>query len=78
MVRNIVVLGGSSHPSLNAGICDKLGIPPGNVRPPNTLLRPQLTAIGRCSCPNSRLGRLVSRSKSLSGNAEPLELVAGC
>ena len=33
MVRNIVVLGGSSHPSLNAGICDKLGIPPGNVRP---------------------------------------------
>ena len=31
MVRNIVVLGGSAHPSLNAVICDKLGIPPGNV-----------------------------------------------
>ncbi|KAL2042537.1 hypothetical protein N7G274_005031 [Stereocaulon virgatum] len=31
MVRNIVVLGGSSHPSLNAVICDKLGIPLGNV-----------------------------------------------
>ena len=32
MVRNIMVLGGSSHPSLNAVICDKLGIPLGNVR----------------------------------------------
>jgi ribose-phosphate pyrophosphokinase len=31
MVRNIVVLGGSSHPSLNQTICDHLGIPPGNV-----------------------------------------------
>ena len=31
MVRNIVVLGGSSHPSLNEIICDHLGLPPGNV-----------------------------------------------
>ena len=31
MVRNIVVLGGSSHPALNENICDKLGLPPGNV-----------------------------------------------
>ncbi|KAL9069736.1 MAG: hypothetical protein Q9161_005321 [Pseudevernia consocians] len=31
MVRNIVVLGGSSHPSLTETICDQLGLPPGNV-----------------------------------------------
>lgn len=31
MVRNIVVLGGNSHPQLNQTICDHLGIPPGNV-----------------------------------------------
>ncbi|KAL8809695.1 MAG: hypothetical protein Q9200_003189 [Gallowayella weberi] len=31
MVRNIVVLGGSSHPQLNATICDHLQIPIGNV-----------------------------------------------
>ncbi len=31
MVRNIVVLGGSSHPALNEIICDHLGLPPGNV-----------------------------------------------
>ena len=31
MVRNIVVLGGSSHPSLNEIIYDHLGLPPGNV-----------------------------------------------
>ena len=31
MVRNIVVLGGSSHPQLNKKICDSLGIPEGNV-----------------------------------------------
>ena len=31
MVRNIVVLGGSSHPSLNEIICDHLGLPPGNI-----------------------------------------------
>jgi ribose-phosphate pyrophosphokinase len=31
MVRNLVVLGGSSHPSLNARICAHLGIPEGNV-----------------------------------------------
>ena len=31
MVRNIVVLGGSSHPQLNEKICDHLGIPAGNV-----------------------------------------------
>ena len=31
MVRNIVVLGGSSHPQLNEKICDHLGIPEGNV-----------------------------------------------
>ena len=31
MVRNIVVLGGSSHPQLNEKICDHLGIPTGNV-----------------------------------------------
>lgn len=31
MVRNIVVLGGSSHPQLNQQICDHLGIPAGNV-----------------------------------------------
>ena len=31
MVRNIVVLGGSSHPALNEVICDHLGLPPGNV-----------------------------------------------
>ena len=33
MVRNIVVLGGSSHPSLTETICDQLGLPPGNGRP---------------------------------------------
>lgn len=31
MVRNIVVLGGSSHPQLNEKICDHLGIPAGNA-----------------------------------------------
>ncbi|EGD83901.1 hypothetical protein H112_07583 [Trichophyton rubrum D6] len=31
MVRNLVVLGGSSHPQLNATICRQLGIPPVNV-----------------------------------------------
>lgn len=31
MVRNIVVLGGSSHPQLNQTICDHLQIPIGNV-----------------------------------------------
>jgi len=31
MVRNIVVLGGSSHPALNEVICDQLGIPAGHV-----------------------------------------------
>ena len=31
MVRNIVVLGGSSHPALNEVICDHLGLPPGNI-----------------------------------------------
>lgn len=31
MVRNIVVLGGSSHPQLNSTICDHLQIPIGNV-----------------------------------------------
>ena len=33
MVRNIVVLGGSSHPSLTESICDQLGLPPGNGKP---------------------------------------------
>ena len=59
MVRNIVVLGGSSHPSLNAGICDKLGIPPGNVRHQHIVLHPQLTVIGRRFCPNSQSGKHV-------------------
>ena len=31
MVRNIVVLGGSSHPQLNEKICDHLGIPAGSA-----------------------------------------------
>ncbi|KAK2746617.1 ribose-phosphate pyrophosphokinase [Myotisia sp. PD_48] len=31
MVRNIVVLGGSSHPNLNKSICEQLGIPPANI-----------------------------------------------
>ncbi|KAI4121583.1 MAG: hypothetical protein LQ347_006807 [Umbilicaria vellea] len=31
MVRNIVVLGGSSHPRLNETICNHLGIPPAKV-----------------------------------------------
>ena len=31
MVRNIVVLGGSSHPQLNETICNHLGIPPANI-----------------------------------------------
>ncbi|KAL8690258.1 MAG: hypothetical protein Q9218_004255 [Villophora microphyllina] len=31
MVRNIVVLGGSSHPQLNATICDHLQIPVGDI-----------------------------------------------
>ena len=31
MVRNIVVLGGSSHPQLNESICEILGIPQGNA-----------------------------------------------
>ncbi|KAL8728674.1 MAG: hypothetical protein Q9166_005238 [cf. Caloplaca sp. 2 TL-2023] len=31
MVRNIVVLGGSSHPQLNTTICEHLQIPTGNV-----------------------------------------------
>lgn len=31
MVRNIVVIGGSSHPQLNEKICNHLGIPPANV-----------------------------------------------
>lgn len=31
MVRNIVVLGGTSHPHLNETICNNLGVPPGNV-----------------------------------------------
>ena len=31
MVRNIVVIGGSSHPNLTQTICNHLGIPPANV-----------------------------------------------
>jgi ribose-phosphate pyrophosphokinase len=31
MVRNIVVIGGSSHPDLTEYICERLGIPPGNA-----------------------------------------------
>jgi ribose-phosphate pyrophosphokinase len=31
MVRNIVVLGGSSHPQLTETICNHLGIPPAKV-----------------------------------------------
>lgn len=31
MVRNIVVLGGSSHPQLTKTICNHLGVPPANV-----------------------------------------------
>ncbi|OAX77419.1 hypothetical protein ACJ72_08283 [Emergomyces africanus] len=31
MVRNIIVLGGSSHPHLNKTICDHLGLPMANV-----------------------------------------------
>ncbi|MCJ1466274.1 ribose-phosphate pyrophosphokinase [Pseudocyphellaria aurata] len=31
MVRNIVVLGGSSHPQLTQVICDQLGVPEGNA-----------------------------------------------
>lgn len=31
MVRNLVVLGGNSHPELTATICNHLGIPPANV-----------------------------------------------
>ena len=31
MVRNMVVLGGSSHPQLNETICNHLGIPPSNI-----------------------------------------------
>ncbi|KAF2274992.1 ribose-phosphate pyrophosphokinase [Westerdykella ornata] len=31
MVRNIVVLGGSSHPQLTETICNHLGIPPANI-----------------------------------------------
>ncbi|KZF25274.1 ribose-phosphate pyrophosphokinase 4 [Xylona heveae TC161] len=31
MVRNIVVLGGSSHPNLNETICNHLGVPAANV-----------------------------------------------
>jgi len=31
MVRNIVVLGGNSHPQLNETICNHLGVPPANV-----------------------------------------------
>lgn len=31
MVRNIVVLGGSSHPELTYAICHQLGIPPGRI-----------------------------------------------
>lgn len=31
MVRNIVVLGGNSHPQLTETICNHLGIPPGNI-----------------------------------------------
>lgn len=31
MVRNIVVLGGNSHPRLTATICDHLGVPEGNA-----------------------------------------------
>lgn len=31
MVRNIVVLGGTSHPQLNESICEILGIPQGNA-----------------------------------------------
>ncbi|KAF2742371.1 ribose-phosphate pyrophosphokinase [Sporormia fimetaria CBS 119925] len=31
MVRNLVVLGGSSHPKLTETICNQLGIPPANI-----------------------------------------------
>ncbi len=38
MVRNIVVLGGSSHPNLTETICDQLGLPPGNGQPIEIML----------------------------------------
>lgn len=38
MVRNIVVLGGSSHPTLTETICDQLGLPPGNGKPVEDVL----------------------------------------
>lgn len=31
MVRNLIVLGGTSHPQLNKTICNQLGLPPANV-----------------------------------------------
>ena len=31
MVRNLVVLGGSSHPALTASICSFLGVPPAKI-----------------------------------------------
>lgn len=31
MVRNLVVLGGSSHPQLTETICNHLGIPPSKI-----------------------------------------------
>ena len=31
MVRNIVVLGGNSHPQLTETICNHLGVPPANI-----------------------------------------------
>ena len=31
MVRNIVILGGSSNPTLNDVVCSKLGIPEGAI-----------------------------------------------
>ena len=31
MVRNIIIIGGSSHPQLTEIICTSLGIPPANV-----------------------------------------------
>ena len=38
MVRNLVVLGGSSHPALTESICDQLGLPPGNGQPVEKVL----------------------------------------
>ena len=73
MVRNIVVLGGSSHPSLTETICDQLALPPGNgkhIKTDSDSYEKVLILL-QYSSANLALAKLESKSRRVLGYATP-------